>query len=145
MFSLQGIVCSGFAYYVQGMAIKEKGPVFVTAFLPLTLVIVAILISFILSEMMYLGMCASITFHSMQSFERRLHFPMVIGAILIVVGLYMVLCGKSKDHLLSESSNQVLETRNEHYLTVLSEDKKISSQEFVAIDGTRGRTRNESV
>ncbi|EXB65302.1 Auxin-induced protein 5NG4 [Morus notabilis] len=69
----------------------------------------------------------------------------VIGAVLIVVGLYMVLSGKSKDHLISESSDQVLETKNEHYSTVLSENKKISSQEIVAVDGARGRTGNESV
>lgn len=120
-----GIVCSGFGYYVTGMVVKERGPVFVTSFLPLNLVLVAILGSFILSDMIYLGM--------------------VIGAVLIVVGLYMVLSGKMKDHLISESSNQVLEPKNEHYSTVLSENKKISSQEIVAVDGTRGRTGNESV
>ena len=52
---MQGIVCSGFTYFVQGIVMKNKGPVFVTAFNPLSMVIVAILSSFILSEIMYLG------------------------------------------------------------------------------------------
>ena len=39
---------------------KEKGPVFVTVFTPLSIVLVAIIGSFILSETMYLGRCALI-------------------------------------------------------------------------------------
>ncbi|KAK4434243.1 WAT1-related protein [Sesamum alatum] len=61
---------SGIAYYVQGVIMKDRGPVFVTAFNPLSIVIVAILTSFILAEQMFLGR--------------------VIGAIVIVVGLYLV-------------------------------------------------------
>ncbi|KAL0347277.1 UNVERIFIED_CONTAM: WAT1-related protein [Sesamum calycinum] len=61
-----GIFCSGIAYYVQGVIMKERGPVFVTAFSPLSMVIVAILSSFILAEQMFLGR--------------------VVGAIVIVVG-----------------------------------------------------------
>ncbi|XP_039055579.1 WAT1-related protein At2g37460-like isoform X2 [Hibiscus syriacus] len=73
-----GIVCSGVSYYVQGMIMKERGPVFVTAFSPLCMVIVAIMSSFILAEQMFLGR--------------------VIGAIIIIGGLYLVLWGKSKDY-----------------------------------------------
>ena len=51
----QGVFRSGFAYYIQGIVLKERGPVFVSAFNPVGLVIVAILSSFILGEMMYLG------------------------------------------------------------------------------------------
>lgn len=54
-FNLQGVFCSGIAYYVQGVVMKERGPVFVTAFSPLSMVIVAILSSFILAEQMFLG------------------------------------------------------------------------------------------
>lgn len=57
---------------------KERGPVFITAFSPLSMVIVAVLSSFILSEKLFLGS--------------------VIGALVIVVGLYLVVWGKSKDH-----------------------------------------------
>uniref|UniRef100_A0A0D9XIK2 WAT1-related protein n=1 Tax=Leersia perrieri TaxID=77586 RepID=A0A0D9XIK2_9ORYZ len=82
-----GIMCSGVAYYVQGMVIKERGPVFVTAFSPLCMIIVTILGSFILSEVVTLGR--------------------VIGATIIVVGLYALIWGKNKDH-----ANQVDENDN---------------------------------
>lgn len=52
---MQGMVTSGVGYYVSGLIMKEKGPVFVTAFNPLNMVIVAILGSFILSEELNLG------------------------------------------------------------------------------------------
>lgn len=72
-----GIVCSGMAYYVQGVIMKERGPVFVTAFNPLCMVIVAAISCFFLGEQLYLGRA--------------------IGAMVIAVGLYMVVWGKSKD------------------------------------------------
>ncbi|KAK9282896.1 hypothetical protein L1049_011121 [Liquidambar formosana] len=78
-----GIICSGVAYYVQGVIMKERGPVFVTAFSPLSMIIVTIMGSIILGEEMYLGS--------------------VIGAIVIVIGLYVVIWGKSKDQLTSNS------------------------------------------
>ncbi|RVW15866.1 WAT1-related protein [Vitis vinifera] len=55
----------------------ERGPVFVTAFSPLMMIIVAIMGSFILAEKIFLGG--------------------VIGAVLIVAGLYSVLWGKYKE------------------------------------------------
>ncbi|XP_031248686.1 WAT1-related protein At2g37460-like [Pistacia vera] len=73
-----GIVCSGLAYYIQGIIMKDRGPVFVSAFSPLCMVIVAIMSSIILAEQMYLGR--------------------VIGAIIVVAGLYLVVWGKSKDY-----------------------------------------------
>ncbi|XP_023739387.1 WAT1-related protein At2g37460 [Lactuca sativa] len=72
-----GIVCSGLAYYIQGLVMRVKGPVFVTAFSPLCMIIVAVMGSIILAEQMYLGR--------------------VIGAIVIVAGLYLVVWGLSKD------------------------------------------------
>lgn len=52
---MQGVVCSGLAYYIQGIVMKVRGPVFVTAFNPLSMVIVAIMGSFILGEQLFLG------------------------------------------------------------------------------------------
>ncbi|OWM73105.1 WAT1-related protein At5g07050-like [Punica granatum] len=72
-----GIVSSSIAYYVQGLVMKKRGPVFVTAFSPLMMIIVAIMGSFILAEKIYLGG--------------------ILGAILIVAGLYSVLWGKYKE------------------------------------------------
>jgi len=51
----QGIISSGLTYYVQGIVMQKKGPVFVTAFSPLMMIIVAIMGTFILAEKLYLG------------------------------------------------------------------------------------------
>nr|GMD52856.1 WAT1-related protein At2g39510-like [Ipomoea batatas] len=61
----------------RGVIMKEKGPVFVTAFNPLSMIIVAIMGSFMLSE--------------------QLDFGKALGAGVIVIGLYMVLWGKKQD------------------------------------------------
>ncbi|THU71326.1 hypothetical protein C4D60_Mb04t00230 [Musa balbisiana] len=73
-----GIVTSSVAYYVQGLVIAKRGPVFASAFSPLMMIIVAIMGSFILNEKIYLGG--------------------VLGAILIIIGLYSVLWGKYKEN-----------------------------------------------
>ncbi|CAL1387260.1 unnamed protein product [Linum trigynum] len=72
-----GIMSSGVLYSIQGLVMQRKGPVFVTAFSPLVMVIVAILGSLFLSEILYLGR--------------------VLGAVVIVTGLYLVLWGKTGD------------------------------------------------
>ncbi|KAA3476751.1 WAT1-related protein [Gossypium australe] len=72
-----GIVCSGIAYYVQGVVIRERGPVFLTSFSPLCMIITAALGTFVLAEKVHLGS--------------------ILGAIIIVSGLYTVVWGKSKD------------------------------------------------
>ncbi|XP_047940048.1 WAT1-related protein At5g07050-like [Salvia hispanica] len=72
-----GIVSSSIAYYVQGLVMQKTGPVFVTAFSPLMMIIVAIMGSFILAEKIYVGG--------------------LLGGALIVVGLYSVLWGKYKE------------------------------------------------
>jgi len=73
----QGIVTSSIAYYVQGLVIQKTGPVFASAFSPLMMIIVAVMGSFILAEKIFLGG--------------------VLGAVLIVMGLYSVLWGKHKE------------------------------------------------
>ncbi|XP_071707081.1 WAT1-related protein At2g39510-like [Rutidosis leptorrhynchoides] len=84
-----GIVRSGASYYVSGLVMKEKGPFFVTAFNPLGMVIVVIVSSFTVGEQMNLGR--------------------VVGALVIVVGLYLIIWGKSKDSSLSDSRNIEIE------------------------------------
>ncbi|KAK4579073.1 hypothetical protein RGQ29_028944 [Quercus rubra] len=64
-------------YYIMGVITERRGPVFYTAFNPLCTVIVAILGSIIFAEEMNLGK--------------------VIGAIVIVIGLYLFLWGKRKE------------------------------------------------
>ncbi|KAE8669454.1 WAT1-related protein [Hibiscus syriacus] len=50
-----GIFSSGITYYVQGLVMKTRGPVFVTAFNPLCMIIVAALGSALLGEQIHLG------------------------------------------------------------------------------------------
>ncbi|KAI3816080.1 hypothetical protein L1987_15768 [Smallanthus sonchifolius] len=78
-----GVICSGLGYYLSGIIMKAKGPVFVTAFSPLSMVIVVVLGSFVLAESLNLGR--------------------VLGAVVIVTGLYLVIWGKSKDESQSTS------------------------------------------
>jgi len=80
-----GIVASAVAYYVQGLCIRVKGPVFTTAFSPLMMIIAAIMGSAILSENVYLGS--------------------VLGGVVIAIGLYAVLWGKLKDGKASTDEN----------------------------------------
>ncbi|KQK05599.1 hypothetical protein BRADI_2g21115v3 [Brachypodium distachyon] len=72
-----GTVTSSLAYYVQGLVMQKKGPVFASAFNPLTMIIVAVMGTFILSEKIYLGG--------------------VLGGLVIVIGLYAVLWGKHRE------------------------------------------------
>ncbi|KAJ4708912.1 WAT1-related protein [Melia azedarach] len=81
------IVYGGFvsctAYFIMGWLMKKRGPVFVSSFNPLGTVITAILGSLFLAEQLYVGR--------------------IVGAIVIVIGLYMVLWGRSKDQQPSKS------------------------------------------
>ncbi|MQM15702.1 hypothetical protein Taro_048655 [Colocasia esculenta] len=81
-----GIMCSGVAYYVQGLVMKERGPVFVTAFNPLCMIIVAVMGSFILAEEISLGR--------------------VIGAFIIVGGLYLLIWAKGKDYAVQKENEK---------------------------------------
>ncbi|KAF3555603.1 hypothetical protein F2Q69_00010386 [Brassica cretica] len=72
-----GIMSSSVAYYVQGLMMQRKGPVFVTAFNPLVVVIVSIMSFFVLGQGIYLGG--------------------VIGLVVLMVGVYAVLWGKRVD------------------------------------------------
>ncbi|KAG4965732.1 hypothetical protein JHK85_040707 [Glycine max] len=53
-----GIMSSGIAYYIQGLVMQSRGPVFVTSFNPLCMIIVTALGSLLLGEHLYLGSCA---------------------------------------------------------------------------------------
>ncbi|CAL9121927.1 unnamed protein product [Musa acuminata var. zebrina] len=74
-------MCSGVAYYLQGVVMKERGPVFVTAFNPLCMVIVAVMGSIILAEEISLG-------RDLELIPFLLEICRVIGAVIIVIGLY---------------------------------------------------------
>lgn len=109
--SYSGIVCSGIAYYVQGVVNKIRGPVFVTAFSPLSMVITAVLAAIVLAEQIHLGS--------------------LIGAVIIVFGLYAVVWGKSKE---KSASNKLMTlelecSSSDHELPVV--DKKNNTAAIV--------------
>ncbi|XP_065867334.1 WAT1-related protein At5g07050-like isoform X1 [Euphorbia lathyris] len=69
-----GIMVYGITTYINTVVMRTKGPVFVTAFFPLITVIVAIMGLLILNEALHLGG--------------------IIGAVLIIIGLYAMLWGQ---------------------------------------------------
>ncbi|XP_009625723.1 WAT1-related protein At1g09380-like [Nicotiana tomentosiformis] len=71
-----GIISSALAFYLMTWCIKRKGPLYVSVFLPLLLVISAFLSWTLLGEKLYVGT--------------------VVGSILTVIGLYGFLWGKKK-------------------------------------------------
>lgn len=72
-----GFVASGIAFAVQIWCIDRGGPVFVAVYQPVQTLVVAIMASIALGEEFYLGG--------------------ILGAILIITGLYFVLYGKSQE------------------------------------------------
>ncbi|XP_057504376.1 protein WALLS ARE THIN 1-like [Actinidia eriantha] len=72
-----GVVASGIAFAVQIWCIDRGGPVFVAVYQPVQTLVVAIMASLALGEQFYLGG--------------------IIGAVLIISGLYFVLWGKSEE------------------------------------------------
>lgn len=68
---------SGLIVYIQLCCTKEKGPVFVTMFNPLSTILVAVLAYFVLDEKLYTGS--------------------VLGGVVVIGGLYLLLWGKEGD------------------------------------------------
>lgn len=62
---------------VLSWCVKRRGPLFASVFNPLMLVVVAVLSSLLLAE--------------------KLHLGSVLGAVLVVMGLYAVLWGKGRE------------------------------------------------
>ncbi|KAL6336352.1 hypothetical protein AAG906_014522 [Vitis piasezkii] len=122
-----GIVCSGLAYYIQGVVMKDRGPVFVTAFNPLSMIIVAVMSSFILAEQMYLGR--------------------VIGAIVIVAGLYFVVWGKSKEYKSGSPSTDGQMVQDKQMTDASSDSNEYSTPEVITLNVSSrgGATRDEQI
>ncbi|OVA19940.1 Drug/metabolite transporter [Macleaya cordata] len=72
-----GIVGSGLCFVGMSWCVKKRGPLFTAAFSPLIQIIVAMFDFSILHEQLHLGS--------------------VLGSILVIVGLYILLWGKSKE------------------------------------------------
>ncbi|OMP09402.1 Drug/metabolite transporter [Corchorus olitorius] len=81
-----GIVCNAIAFCVLSWSIQKKGPLYVSVFSPLLLVIVAVISWALLREKLYVGT--------------------VVGSVLIVGGLYAVLWGKDREIKETKSSEE---------------------------------------
>ncbi|KAG4963257.1 hypothetical protein AAZX31_14G136100 [Glycine max] len=99
-----GIMSSGIAYYIQGLVMQSRGPVFVTSFNPLCMIIVTALGSLLLGEHLYLGS--------------------IIGGIIIAVGLYSVVWGKGKDYKEDMSSPATTKETETMQLPITSPNNK---------------------
>ncbi|MED6172903.1 hypothetical protein PIB30_054277 [Stylosanthes scabra] len=94
-----GIVVSGIMVAVISWCVRMRGPLFVSVFSPLMLVVVAFAGSTILDENLYLGS--------------------IMGSLLIVCGLYLVLWGKSKEMV----KNQLVPSKSDKLeIVVKSQD-----------------------
>ncbi|GER44987.1 nodulin MtN21 /EamA-like transporter family protein [Striga asiatica] len=90
-----GIVCSALAFGLMSWCIERKGPLYVSVFSPLLLVIVAILSWALLDEKLYAGT--------------------LVGSSLIVLGLYGVLWGKKKEMInLKGDNDNIQELGGDH-------------------------------
>ncbi|XP_074279373.1 protein WALLS ARE THIN 1-like [Silene latifolia] len=81
-----GVVASGIAFAVQIWCIDRGGPVFVAVYQPVQTLVVAIMASIALGEEFYLGG--------------------IIGAALIIAGLYLVLWGKNEESKFARAAIQ---------------------------------------
>ncbi|XP_030923271.1 protein WALLS ARE THIN 1-like [Quercus lobata] len=95
-----GLVASAMTYAIQIYVIDKAGPVFVSVYLPLQTLLVAIIEAVVLGEEFYLGG--------------------IIGAVFVVAGLYLVLWGKSEEKKLDEEKPLVFENSNGESLSNVS-------------------------
>ncbi|KAJ8764458.1 hypothetical protein K2173_006198 [Erythroxylum novogranatense] len=78
-----GLIVSGLGFTIQIWVIQKGGPVFVSGYLPMQTMLVAIMASVALGEEFHLGG--------------------IMGAVLIIVGLYLVVWGKGEEIKLAET------------------------------------------
>ncbi|CAI0559046.1 unnamed protein product [Linum tenue] len=107
-----GVVISGLVVFIQLWCTEEKGPVFVTTFNPLATILVAVLAYFIMGEKLYLGS--------------------IIGAVVVIVGLYLLLWGKEGDqkaHSKAPSVSAYSEEKEANLQIITSGESKVSPGE----------------
>ncbi|WVY91689.1 hypothetical protein V8G54_037203 [Vigna mungo] len=126
-YAYSGIVTSAIQFYVQGMVIKTTGPVFVTAFNPLRMIIVTALACIVLSE--------------------KLHLGSIMGGVVVVVGLYLVVWGKSKEqkkHSMPASpEKETLQRQQQLPLSVLKSDDNNDNKLQMVIIGDKNHNMEE--
>ncbi|CAJ2675666.1 unnamed protein product [Trifolium pratense] len=108
-----GVVASGIAFAVQIWCIDRGGPVFVAVYQPVQTFVVAIMASLALGEEFYLGG--------------------IIGAVLIVAGLYFVLWGKNEEKKFAKEQLAIASSTTEHSIIRPSSHAKASlTQPFLS-------------
>ncbi|KAG9456773.1 hypothetical protein H6P81_001281 [Aristolochia fimbriata] len=91
-----GFVASGIAFAVQIWCIDRGGPVFVAVYQPVQTLVVAIMASVALGEEFHLGG--------------------ILGAILIIIGLYLVLWGKNEERKLAKDTAVITSATADHVI-----------------------------
>ncbi|CAL9221308.1 unnamed protein product [Arabidopsis halleri] len=105
-----GIIASGLVVYLQTWCIYKSGPVFVAVFQPLQTLLVAAMAFLILGDQLYSGR--------------------IVGAVFIMLGLYLVLWGKNEERkLVLEESQQDPESLTRNLLE--AQHKKSNSESDV--------------
>ncbi|GAB4829826.1 hypothetical protein Ancab_019476 [Ancistrocladus abbreviatus] len=110
--SYLGIVGSGLMMALIAWCVRLRGPLFVSIFNPLALILVAIAGGFILNEKLFLGS--------------------VLGALLIICGLYMVLWGKGKE---MKRANKLMPSNDTQEIEIIT-----STTDYVNDDQRKGNT-----
>lgn len=114
-----GVFCSAYAFFVQTYCIQVKGPVFAAVFNPTATILVAILELVILHVSLHLGS--------------------LLGAILIIAGLYVVLWGKAKDQHDLDIEKNGPENGSSNNITITREDCNIDiNQPLLQNEGNGG-------
>ncbi|KAL3538593.1 hypothetical protein ACH5RR_001959 [Cinchona calisaya] len=96
-----GILGSGIMFVLIGAVVAMRGPLFVAVFSPLMLIIVAMVGSLVMDE--------------------KLHLGSLLGATLIILGLYVVLWGKNKE---IKKNNQLVPEDNKIFEDQAREESK---------------------
>ncbi|XP_017219663.1 protein WALLS ARE THIN 1 [Daucus carota subsp. sativus] len=110
-----GVVASGLAFAIQIWVVERGGPMLVAAYLPLQTLVAAVMASVFLSEAFSLGS--------------------IIGAVLIILGLYLVVWGKNEENKIKseiEPLRSMLEKNclPGHEKSLLVEPLMVSSNNF---------------
>ncbi|XP_047311112.1 WAT1-related protein At3g28050-like [Impatiens glandulifera] len=109
---LASVLCSGvFGSFlnnvVHSWALKKKGPVYVTMFKPLSIAFAVAMGMILLGDTLYLGS--------------------IIGAIVILVGFYIVMWGKAREEIreVSEISDDIESPSKDNKLPLLKDNEKL--------------------
>eukprot|EP00257_Ricinus_communis_P009481 XP_002528209.2 WAT1-related protein At4g30420 [Ricinus communis] len=98
-----GIVSSGLSFFLQAWCISQRGPLFTAMFNPLGTVIVTVCAAMFLHEEIYMGS--------------------LIGAVGVIIGLYVVLWSKAKDVVRNEEDKDPkLKTDQMHISNILIDE-----------------------